>query len=437
MAPNEVVQLDDVFGISVKPLLSYTERESVDDEFRSSLHGDKHIVIYGSSKQGKTALRQQHLEDDKCVIVSCSPKTTTDGIYRSVLRQSDIRIETFETNVTEHQIGAQTRIGFKAYIPVFGGGSADAQASTSATSQETLNVEFAGYDLGEAQSIIELLHKANFDKFIVLENYHYLPLETQKLLAFDLKTFHENGIRFIILGIWREANLLLVHNGDLQDRLVEIPVEPWVEDDFYKVIEKGSSTLQVHISDSVCKEFIHEAYGNIGMLQEFLKTYCFICGVEHAQPSKMELSDQTAVIKTKDRKLQDQRGQLYNLLQGIAGKSRTDGDDPLILPYYLTRVLLTAQIDELYKGIGRRELLEKIQALHHRSDKSTIRPGDVSHLLKRLPDIQVDMRPPLLHYDTNQQRLKVVDTRQFFVLANIDRNEMLEEIPHPLHHPDS
>jgi hypothetical protein len=55
------------------------------------------------------------------------------------------------------------------------------------------------------------------------------------------------------------------------------------------------------------------------------------------------------------------------------------GEDPLILPYYLTLLILTVPIDERTEGVHRRALLEKIQALHHRADKTTIRPGDVSH----------------------------------------------------------
>ena len=44
-----------------------------------------------------------------------------------------------------------------------------------------------------------------------------LTVDVQGQFAFDLRTFEEMGIRFIILGVWRENNRLIQFNGDLQD----------------------------------------------------------------------------------------------------------------------------------------------------------------------------------------------------------------------------
>jgi hypothetical protein len=428
-------RLEEVFGISVQPVLSYVARPSVDDVFNQARGGDHHIVIYGSSKQGKTALRQKYIPARDCVVVRCGYNSTTQSIYQSILRQAGIRLDVFET-ITDHAKGTVgAKLGLKARIPFFGGAETEGRADAEEGTQTIFHQEFVGSDLGDAQAVAELLESAAFKKFVVLENFHYLPIETQRALSFDLKTFHELRIRFMILGIWREANLLLLHNGDLQDRVTEIPVEPWRSEDFDRVISVGSKHLEVEIEGEVCTEFKKNAYENVGMLQEFLKTFCTIHDVkETATPTRRLNARHGAMRRTFEQKLQDQRGQLLNILQGIAGKSRTDAPDPLILPYYLTKVVLTIPLDELVAGVHRRDLLEKIRALHHREDKDTVRPGDISYLLSRLPALQRDIQPPLLHYDTNQQRLRVVDTRQFFVLANVHRSEMFEEIPYPLDH---
>ena len=57
--------------------------------------------------------------------------------------------------------------------------------------QTEFTQEFVAFDFGEAQSLGELLLRTGFNKFVVLENFHYLPVETQQQIAFDLKTFHE------------------------------------------------------------------------------------------------------------------------------------------------------------------------------------------------------------------------------------------------------
>ena len=56
-----MARLDEVFGVSSKPVLSYVERPDVDTRFVEAISSDKEVIVYGSSKQGKTALVSKHL----------------------------------------------------------------------------------------------------------------------------------------------------------------------------------------------------------------------------------------------------------------------------------------------------------------------------------------------------------------------------------------
>jgi hypothetical protein len=86
----------------------------------------------------------------------------------------------------------------------------------------------------------------------------------------------------------------------------------------------------------------------------------------------------------------------------------------------------------LKDGISRAHLLEQIRTINRREDKDTIRINDVAHLLKRLPSLQDESLSPFLYYDTNQQRLRIVDAGLLFALAHVDRNSIAEEILDPL-----
>ncbi len=112
-----MAKLGEVFGISIRPVLSYVERPQVDNLFISAIGEHHHIVIYGSSKQGKTALRQKHLAEDRCTIIRCGPKTTTELIYQSILRDAGVRIETFETATKTIEGSVSAKLGFKAFLP--------------------------------------------------------------------------------------------------------------------------------------------------------------------------------------------------------------------------------------------------------------------------------------------------------------------------------
>jgi hypothetical protein len=425
-------KLEDVFGISRKPLKSYVDRKDVDGWFNRALKGECHIVVYGSSKQGKSSLRQKHLAEEKCTICRCGPATTALTIYQQMLADANVRLEVTETTKTGHKVGGKATFTYLAWLPFVGGGTAGGEVSGERAKESALQTQFIVPDLEDAQTICTLLQKVGYDKWVVLENFHYLPVAVQKRLAYDLKTFQEVGILFIVLGIWKEANLLVLHNGDLQDRLVEIPVEPWEPADFDEVIAKGEKALKIIIPATVRDDLKANAYGNIGMLQGFLRRYCELHGIDKTQEKTSELKDQNQLDILFAEKLAEYRSRLSQAVLGIAAQSRRDGDKPLVLPYYLVQVVLGAPIADLQVGIARDDLLQRIKSIHYREDKDSIGMGDLIECLAALPALQQDMQPPLLYYHANQQRLKLVDTTQFFVLSRLTRDAAKKEIPHPL-----
>lgn len=51
-------KIDEVFGVSRDLPMNYVTRENVDEKLIDGLSRSQHIVIFGSSKQGKTSLRK-------------------------------------------------------------------------------------------------------------------------------------------------------------------------------------------------------------------------------------------------------------------------------------------------------------------------------------------------------------------------------------------
>ncbi|EAZ90344.1 P-loop NTPase family protein [Crocosphaera chwakensis] len=80
----------EVFGVSNEKVASYIERKQVDERFLEGLNRNKHIIVFGASKQGKTALTNRHLEEKQFIRINCSPTTQTIDIYKSILRQLKI-----------------------------------------------------------------------------------------------------------------------------------------------------------------------------------------------------------------------------------------------------------------------------------------------------------------------------------------------------------
>jgi hypothetical protein len=428
---NKVSVLD-VFGVSNDLVKSYIERPKVDGEFLRAIQLNKQVVVYGSSKQGKTSLIKKHLGDKSIIQIECSPKMKLIDIYSSILRQSNIEIISESCNTNEDSISATPTIKAKVKIPfleIEGGGEETAESIKS----KEIKYKTIEYNLSLAQDILEILKNNKFDKTIVLENFHYLEEETQKLFSFDLRTFQDGNIRFVIVGIWRERNRLAQFNGDLQDRMVEVSVEPWEIKDLNSVIEKGAKELNVDFSE-IKEDICNSSFDSVGVLQELCKESCISAGI-------LTMSDSNIIIKlskehfnfAKKRKLDDYSGRHLRSFESFADSSRKEreGKIPLFIPYYFLKFLLSIDFKKIPEGIKRKDLHAEIISIHHRPND--VRPGDMSNFLYSVIKYQImkGIKPPLFDYDRSIQTLSIIDSTLYFFLRECNKEEVLENLPLP------
>jgi hypothetical protein len=430
-------KLREVFGVRAEPVLSYIERQDVDDRFISGLKTDKQIIVYGASKQGKTSLVTKHLSYDKNIVIRVGPKTDIEDIYKSILRQVGIKILS-ESDKTAHSESALT-IGakVKALIPLFGGGEATAEGEIKAGGTTKDTYEEVSFNLSVPQDISELLRRTGAKQSIILENFHYLDDVRQKQLAFDLRTFQELGIRFVILGVWREKNRLAQFNGDLLDRVVEIPVEPWSRGDFMKVAERGGQHLKIEFADYILDAAVNASFNSVGVFQELLRETCAHAGIEEAQPTTVRVENQLYLEKAVKKKADDYASRHQRVLEAMAAgnigtSGSKDGLQSLCLPYYLVKSILSKGYDGLANGMLRASIQDQIQAIHHRPQD--VRASDMSNLLHNLGTMQSNkgISPPIFDYDRLTRQLQVVDSTFYFFLKNADLKQISDELSSPL-----
>ena len=360
-------QTADVFGVKSTLIKSYIERDAVDERFKSALKDGNEVIVYGSSKQGKTSLILKHLDQSEYVKVECSPQTQPIDIYKSILRQLNIRYVESETSESGSEHGGKISSGFKIKIPFIGDAGVDAELSDKASKKTSQNLTYVEYNLALAQDVSELLNAQDLRKFVVLENFHYLTTEVQEALAYDLRTFQDHHIIFIVLGIWREANRLVQFNGDLLDRITEVPVEPWEEIDFRRVIKKGSELLNVDFS-AVESRLISDSFDSVGVVQEICKLCCVSADVHSTSEYKVEISEEhlesALAKKANDYGVRHVRN-FESFVDIRVRTSSQSGKPSLAFPYYFVRLLLTQDFEEIQKGLSRATLLEEIRRIHH------------------------------------------------------------------------
>lgn len=429
-------QLGHVFGVSKQRVLSYLERDAVDGLFKKALASDRHIVVYGSSKQGKTSLVDKNLPYSSNVVVSCTPKYASIDIYKAILRTENIYIESEIERSSGSASKASVGAKFKATLFLLGSGEAQAGGEVSGKASRTVRMETIETNLELPQDVHHLLARTGFNKFVILENFHYLSLDVQKALAFDLRSFQELGLRFVILGVWREKNRLTQFNGDLQDRIDEVPVEPWSEGEFRDVITIGSGLLNVAISDEIQGHIISSAFDSIGVVQELAKGVCEAGGISERQDALTKIESITCFDSAVREKVEDYSARHLRALESIAegrkSKKATEESIPLYLPYYTVRAWLDFPFDQVVKGIRREQLEDEIKKHHHRPDD--VRPSDMSNLLHNFAELQMEkgIIPPIFDYDQNTRMMRVIDSTFYFFLRHVDRAEVIRNLQNPV-----
>lgn len=174
-------------------------------------------------------------------MIQCSNKWELENIHTSILKKAG-----YEITVSEKKAASGTdkiKAGIKAGF-LDTGVSASAERTDSESKDKIVReLELDPLDVND---IIRALQETGFDKYIVLEDFHYLPIDTQKDFSVALKAFHEtSSFSFIIVGVWLEENRLIVHNGDLTGRVISVNADIWKRNQLRRVIEKGEEVLKV------------------------------------------------------------------------------------------------------------------------------------------------------------------------------------------------
>lgn len=424
----------DVFGVKSTLIKTYIKRDAVDERFKAAIQDGNEVIVYGSSKQGKTSLILKNLDDDEYVKVECSPQTQPIDIYKSILRQLDIRYIESETTENSSEYGGKIAGGFRIKVPFIGCTGVKAEVEDKAGEKTNIKETYVEYNLALAQDLSEFLQSNGISKYIVLENFHYLTQEVQEALAYDLRIFQDHHIIFIVLGIWREANRLIQFNGDLLDRVTEVPVEPWEKEDFYRVIEKGEQLLNVGFSE-VKDSLIEDSFDSVGVVQEICKLCCINAGVHYTAEERVTIQQDNlnAALEQKAKEYGVRHIRNFESFVDIRVRTSTQSGKPsLAFPYYFIKLLLTHKFDDIQRGLSRATLLEEIRKIHHRPED--VRSGDLGAFLHNITQHQIGkkIQPPFVDYDRGGKVMKIIDSSLYFFLKHCDREEILEDIPNPV-----
>ncbi len=81
----KTIPLSKVFGIQGGiPSYTYVNRSQFDEKLKYFLTVDRHVVVHGASKQGKSVLRKKIINSDNSITIQCLPEKNIDHIFGEV-----------------------------------------------------------------------------------------------------------------------------------------------------------------------------------------------------------------------------------------------------------------------------------------------------------------------------------------------------------------
>ena len=148
---NYMPKLKEVFGISnAIPQYTYVDRSGLDTTFSYSMQCDRHIVLHGGSKQGKTVLRRKNLSEDRSIVVQCNATIARADIYEQILATLKISLPTSSSIKASIAGEADGKVGFS----LFSMASSEVAGKLTKGSETTQTQQSVGIDAKNVQVLV-------------------------------------------------------------------------------------------------------------------------------------------------------------------------------------------------------------------------------------------------------------------------------------------
>ncbi|WP_457980504.1 hypothetical protein L0Y47_07185 [Ectopseudomonas composti] len=408
---DDILRVDDVFGTARDLPKNYVIRKHVDDAFISALSKGTHVVVYGGSKQGKTSLRKKHLMSNDHIVVTCSRGWNISNIHEAILKAAGYQISASESLTTS----GKTKICLTI-------GPGDTEISNDTVRQ--INKKHLELDIESVNDIIRALEEIDFKKFIIIEEFHYLSEETQIDFAHVLKAYHELSKHcFIIIGVWLEDDRLTAYNNDLVGRVISVNADTWTEEDIDNLLQTSEQLLNIEFTNEFKLGIKKHCKDNVFLVQQICMKACEAQNLYHTQSEKTVVAKTLNIYEEIKSTLSMQSGRYTKFLMAFGV-----GFQPTELELYKWIIAPLIEIDEehLRNGITAQAIRRYIEPKHPNGNQVSILK--LVGALNKCVALQQDknIRPIVIEYDTNRQRLKIVDKGFLLWRSFQDRNELFE-----------
>lgn len=397
--------------------------------FENAIESYNVIVVYGESRQGKTWTIERYCPSQ--LRIGCNATMAIDDIKSEMLQAVGLKVRKIDHCVTEEyqeNIGSLCRVGGEMLV------AAGANVETSRGYKEILSTSYETVDLNSDADFYQKLKSKGTGKFFVFDNFHYLDPAIQQKFCTLLKEFNYQGIKIIIVGVWKDASKITALAPDLVNRCAHIDVGSWSDEELNQIVELGSKALNIEIADETIKIFKNYSANNIGIFKDFLQKYCQEFNIRETVPYRQILSDETKTQRVVAAIINEAFTPLRDRIINLALPHRDRRDSKYLRLKIIIAVLqLIIEIEqsESRGGISFAILKEKLEELYNKWHEQKIGVSNLAQELGKLHEREENWQTgvnfiPLFYYDKTNKRLLILEPT-IYVIKEYD-SMMLQDI---------
>lgn len=390
----------DVFGLHNEILdATYIDRGGLDSILKNLSKSGNIIAIRGASKSGKSWLRQKNFEN--ALVVQCRYGHTITDIFTEALSQLGIRLILEQSNRTNFtgSVKASTGAGFSLLWKIEGKG----EAST----EQIEKYKDYGCDVNDLRFIAKIIKESQ--RRLVIEDFHYLDIEIQKKLSFDLKSLWDYGCPAVVVGVWGKHNLLTTYNSDLSLRCTEIQIS-WAERELKEVILKGCKALNVSLPAKVTTDIVKNSFGNSGLLQTLALQTLLLADITEKQESPKFINNEELGINACQQVANQLDATYLTFAERVASGIRRRKKATGIYAHAMASIV-NASDEDLINGLSADKIYEEC---HKREPR--IQKANLKSILSKIDGLQIDIsgRGLVVTYNAFDEKIINIDRQLLF-----------------------
>lgn len=352
----EILNTNEVFKISGVPNYTFVERENFNEKIKDFFISRDFVLLFlGYSKSGKTVYRKKHLENPnyKYVTFRCNNSSTINQLYDQIVSECNLG------QIVQTSASVERTEGSSQKIEISG---------AEHIKYEYSNANENKYNYVMTKESTKIKNDVNFlcnnlkekNTLIILEDYHLVSSDFNKIISEDLKHFLDEGVLFVLLGIPSSPNRALKNNPDLSGRLEHLNFDFLSKEEIIEIIEKGSIKLNVKFSKEVIDAIIESSLKNAFLVQNICRQILFINKITKTSKEKKIINNVTEVAQSCfdiSEKLNKDYKDIYDIIySGI----RKQQDNKAFNQYEeILKVLKKIDINVLEKGIHYNDIYKK------------------------------------------------------------------------------